>query len=87
MKKPLSSPDTSPKAEPAPRPVCLCCKFHDPVGGASFGEESDLCEICEHVQGLVPEDGMDSPAGMAILLAVSWIGNRLRRDILSGHES
>lgn len=74
MKKPQTSPDTSPKAEPAPRPVCECCGFVDPVGGVNI--ETGLCDLCfasteiKHSQ---------------ILLAFYF--NRIRRDILSGHES
>lgn len=76
MKKPQISSDTAPQVEPQPRPVCSSCNFRDPVGGV---EEHTLCQLC--FEGMTV-CGMDAYARF-----MAYGFNRIRRDILSGHES
>ena len=61
-------------------PVCEACSFANPVNGVN---EFGLCVICAH---LFAADE-SSPTVASVLLGMAWIGNRLRRDLVSGSES
>ncbi len=73
MKKSQASADTAPQVEPKPRPVCSACGFYDPVGGVDLSHRCQLCAITE--------------SKSEVVVFMSKCFNRLRRDILSGHES
>lgn len=77
MKKSQASSDTEPKAEPQPRPECAYCGFPDPVGGVNARK---MCCLCD---ALIAEHQDTTP----MLIAIAFVGNRIRRDIFSGHES